>query len=116
MLENGEEIIGWDDEDNPITRPLPELKSCVRCGETAHWEDEVDELLILCGNPECGEWLATEYFDSVEEAAERWNWRPVEERLLKDMEKVNKIMEANTILLSKLMDEIAQLQAQLRWN
>jgi len=60
--------------------PLPELRCCPRCGETAAWADSgYDELMVLCD--ECGYYQETGIM-SAETLAGWWNERPYIDKLL----------------------------------
>ena len=78
-MQTATRVIGYDDDDNEIIEELPFIRPCWKCGKAAKWQDEPDELFILC--KACGEFLLFEPCVSADDLAAVWNDRPLEDRL-----------------------------------
>ena len=72
---------------NEQVQPTLELKPCPFCGHKGQGPIMYDsEWWVACGNQKC--WIH-DFKTSEEEAAEAWNTRPVEDRLLAEVARLN---------------------------
>lgn len=81
IIQNNRLVVGYARDGEQVTQSLPDLRPCGKCGATAHWESEIDDVLICCDNRECLSWISSDTL-SPDDLAKVWNDRPVEDTLL----------------------------------